>query len=126
MDTRLVRMVMRVLPAPRCAELMPIWTQLKIMPPMIILKYSTALSWVSSSEPQRRMIGSASATIRTLTAMAITTMNTRKVEKIWFASSRLPWPFRLATRADMDTLAAMNRDSPTNLGWVVSPTAATA
>ncbi len=36
LETRLVRMVIRVLPAPRWAALTPICTQLKIMPPITI------------------------------------------------------------------------------------------
>ena len=84
------------------------------------------MSWVISSEPQIRMIGSANITSRALSNTAMITINTRNVAKIRLASCRFPSPLRLATSADMDTLAAINRESPMNLGCVVSPTAATA
>lgn len=61
-----------------------------------------------------------------LISTAAASRNTRKVEKILFASSFLSSPFLLATSADMATLDAMKRDRPRNFGWVVSPTAATA
>ena len=96
------------------------------MPPMIMRKYKTALSWVASSEPQNRITGSAKITRRILNNTAIIRIKTRKVAKILFASSRLSSPLRLATSAEMDTFAAIKNASPKNLGCVVSPTAATA
>ena len=62
LDVTLVLMVILVFPAPRWAELTTIWMQLKIIPPMIILKYCTARPWVSSLEPQNLIMGLAKKT----------------------------------------------------------------
>ena len=81
---------------------------------------------MSDSEPHSRITGSAKTTANTLINAAAPRMNTRKVARIPLAPSLFPSPLRRATRADMDTLAAKKSASPTILGWVVSPTAATA
>ena len=72
------------------------------------------------------MIGSADTTnnMRRITAAIITKQNA--VVKILLASSLCFAPKRLATSAETDTLTAKKRESPMNLGWVVSATAATA
>ena len=72
------------------------------------------------------MIGFASRTQRRLMTTQAATVNVRAVTSTWLASSRRFSPRRRATRADTATLVAINRDSPRNFGWVVSPTAATA
>ena len=121
-----VLMAMIVLPAPLCAALIPIEITLKTMPPMMIRKYMTAVSCVSSADPQKRMIWLAKSTQSTDTAATDTRINQSAVSRIRFASSFFCSPRRLATSADMETLIAINSASPMNLGCVVSPTAATA
>ena len=72
------------------------------------------------------MIGLASSTNPILNITAATTIKITAVYRIRFASSCLSSPRLLATNADTATLSAKNKDNPTNLGCVVSPTAATA
>ena len=99
---------------------------------MIILKYVTAAlcvamsSGVASEEPQSLMMGFAVVTKTMLRITAAMITKQKAVRKIRFASSLCFAPKRLATSAETDTLTAKKRESPMNLGWVVSPTAATA
>ena len=65
-ETTFVCIAINVFPAPLWAALISIVSTLKIMPPCMTVKYSTAGVCVSAADPQRRMIGSASATERTL------------------------------------------------------------
>ena len=58
--------------------------------------------------------------------MPATATNARAITKIWFARYWSFSPFLLATSAETETFVAINRASPINLGFVVSPTAATA
>lgn len=63
-----------VFPAPRCAALITMDMMLNIMQPMIIRKYSTAMSCVSSAEPHSLMIVSASPAktmLSTIPAMTV-------------------------------------------------------
>lgn len=119
-------MAIFVFPAPLCAALTTRETTVKIMNPIMILKYCTASAWEASSEPHSRMIGSAKATQIRLTATDITRTNTLAAHKTSLAPLRFFCPLRLATSADTDTFTAINMASPINFGWVVNPTAATA
>ncbi len=59
-----------------------------------------------------------------ITAAKVT--KSKVVNKIRLASACLPSPLRRATKAETATPVAKKRASPTNLGCVVKPTAATA
>lgn len=122
----MVRMVIFVFPAPRCAALIPIWMQLKIIPPIIMRKYTTASLWVSAVEPQKSMIAPAKSTNTMLEMIAAITIKRTAVSRISFAESCFFSPLLRATRAEIATFNAKKRASPNSFGCVVSPTAATA
>ena len=99
---------------------------LNIIPPMMIWKYRTAPAWVSSLAPQSRIMGSAKKTQAMLINVPTARVKAAAIKSTWLAPYWSFSPRRLATRADTETLVAMKMHSPMNLGWVVSPTAATA
>ena len=72
------------------------------------------------------MMGSAKDTHTALTTMPHSTTTVSAAASVSLAPFLSCCPFRLATIADTDTLTAVNRARPMNLGWVVRPTAATA
>ena len=119
-------MAIFVFPAPRWEALIAMEMILKIIPPMMILKYRTALSCVSPLAPQKRMIGSAKTTAAMLIKIPTTTVKISAIRRTWFAPIRSFSPRRLATRADTDTFIAIKIHKPMNFGCVVRPTAATA
>ena len=122
----MVRMAIFVFPAPLWAALMAMEIMLNIIPPMMIWKYRTAPAWVSSLAPQSRIMGSAKKTQAMLINVPTARVKAAAIKSTWLAPYWSFSPRRLATRADTETLVAMKMHSPMNLGWVVSPTAATA
>ena len=88
----------------------------KIIPPMMILKYSTAPSWVSGVEPQSLIMGEASCTKAMLIITAMTMTNAKDVTAIRLASSLFFSPRRLATNAETATFSAKNMEKPMNFG----------
>ena len=126
LDTRLVVMAMRVLPAPRWAALSTRDTVLKPMPPMMICRYSTAYSWVSGWEPTSFTMGLASSTKATLTTTVSRRVTSRAMRTTRLAPSRSPSPLRRATTAETATFMERKMARPRNFGWVLKPTAAMA
>ncbi len=123
---RFVVMERRVFPLPRWAELITMVMTLNIVPPMIILKYSTAISWVSSLLPASFIIHGVSATNTTVMTAHKTRDRTAAVTRYSLACRWSCSPLRRATRADTATLIPKKRVRPMNFGWTVSPTAAIA
>ena len=121
-----VRSAIFVLPAPRCAAFTIIITVVNPMPPMMIWKYSTAASCVSSAEPAKRMMGSANTVNVTLMIAVKITATRMHVFKMRTALSRFCSPLRRATSAEMAVLIDINSAKPMNFGCCVRPTAAMA
>ena len=124
--TRLVYMDSLVLPLPRWAALMTIVMTLKNRPPMMMRKYSTAASCVSSLLPARRIICGVKITKTAVSTAQSATVSQRAVRVISLASSWFLSPLRRATRADTAILTPKKTVSPMNFGWAVRPVAATA
>ena len=108
----MVRMEIFVFPAPRCAALIPIWMQLKIIPPIIMRKYTTASLWVSAVEPQKSMIAPAKSTNTMLEMIAAITIKRTAVSRISFAESCFFSPLLRATRAEIATFNAKKKGKP--------------
>ena len=72
------------------------------------------------------MIGSDSATHKILIKIPAAAVIKMAISRVWLAPFLSFSPRLLATIAETDTFMAMNKAIPKNLGWVVSPTAATA
>lgn len=105
---------------------MAIPTEVNSIPAIMMRKYATASSKISSSAPANAISGSATimATVQSTTPR-ISAMATACARHS-FAPSRSPCPFRRLTMAVMPIFMAKKTAKNRSRGWFVTPTAAMA